>query len=208
MRYLAGPKLLMRELQSDQNLPNYEGINIHSTSRNAWDFDEISSYLKYALCQIELDRQAGITDRFDHDGEISKGLMPDVWKPLREMTENLLPHLHFHEIDVSDRDHIRCLWDVHGKGIQVDIDDLSSGEKAIIQLFFPLIENRIQSRIEQSKAANKSAPANQVSEQVCVLMDEPELHLHPNLVLSQTPSQFRYVKRNLHLRMCAGRWIA
>ena len=181
MRFLAGKKILMRELQSDQNLPNYEGINIHSTSRNAWDFDEISSYLKYALCQIELDRQDGITDRFDQDGEISKGSMPDVWKPLREMTENLLPHLHFHEIDVSDRDHIRCLWDVYGKGIQVDIDDLSSGEKAIIQLFFPLIENRIQSRIEQSKTANKSATENQVSEQVCVLMDEPELHLHPNL---------------------------
>ena len=75
MRYLAGHKLLMRKLQSDQNLPNYEGINIHSRSRNAWDFDETSSYLKYALCQIELDRQAGITERFDQDGEIAEGSM-------------------------------------------------------------------------------------------------------------------------------------
>ena len=181
MRYLAGHKLLMRKLQSDQKLPNYEGINIHSRSRNAWDFDETSSYLKYALCQIELDRQAGITERFDQDGEIAEGSMPDVWKPLREMTENLLPHLHFHKIDVSDRDNIRCLWDVHGKNIQVDMDDLSSGEKAIIHLFFPLIENRIQARIEQSKGTNKSADADQVVEQVCVLMDEPDLHLHPNL---------------------------
>ena len=140
-----------------------------------------SSYLKYALCQIELDRQAGVTERFDQDGKITEGSMPDVWKPLREMTENMLPHLHFHKIDVSDRDHVLCLWGVHGKNIQVDIDELSSGEKGIIQLFFPLIENRIQSRIEQSKGTKQSAYANQAAENVCVLMDEPELHLHPNL---------------------------
>lgn len=55
MRYLAGNRLSMRQLQSQQNLPGYEGINIHSSSRSAWDYDETSSYLKYALCQVELD---------------------------------------------------------------------------------------------------------------------------------------------------------
>ena len=77
--------------------------------------------------------------------------MPDIWLPLKEMTENLLPHLYFDKIDVSDRDRIECLWNVHEKNIKVDIDDLSSGEKAIIHLFFPLIEHRIQSLIEISK---------------------------------------------------------
>ena len=74
MRYLSGQKLLMRELQSNPSLPNYEGINIHSSSRSAWDFDETSSYLKYVLCQIELDRQAAITARFDNDSMISHSI--------------------------------------------------------------------------------------------------------------------------------------
>ena len=47
----------MRELQSRQDLPGYEGINIHSRSRSAWDYDETSNYLKYSLCQVELDWQ-------------------------------------------------------------------------------------------------------------------------------------------------------
>ena len=181
MRYLAATKLLMRDLQSIQRLPNYEGINVHSRSRSPWDFDEIGSYLKYALCQIELDWQAALTDRFRKDGKIEEGVMPDVWKPLKEMTENLLPHLHFDKIDVSDRDHIKCLWNVHTKDIQVDIDDLSSGEKAIIHLFFPLIEKRIQALMARSEGSNEGAHPDQLAEQVCVLMDEPELHIHPNL---------------------------
>ena len=181
MRFLSGKKLLMRELQSNPSLPSYEGINIRSQSRSAWDFDETSSYLKYALCQIELDRQAAITARFDNYRMIEKDTMPDIWLPLKEMTENLLPHLYFDKIDVSDRDRIQCLWNLHEKNIKVDIDDLSSGEKAIIHLFFPLIENRIQSLIELSKGAIGSTSVRQSTEQVCVLMDEPELHLHPNL---------------------------
>ena len=107
--------------------------------------------------------------------------MPDVWQPLRAMTENLLPHLHFEKIDVTDRDHVKCLWTVHGKNIRVDIDDLSSGEKAIIQLFFPLIENRIQARIDQAAHSAGDEADHRATEQVCVLLDEPELHLHPNL---------------------------
>ena len=47
--------------------------------------------------------------------------------------------------------------------------------------FFPLIENRIQSLIELSKGEIGSTSVRQSTEQVCVLMDEPELHLHPNL---------------------------
>ena len=181
MRYLAGDRLLMRDLQANNRLPSYEGITIHSRARSAWDFDETSSYLKYAMCQIELDRQAAITERFDKKGMIEKDSMPDIWMPLKGMTENLLPHLHFDKIDVSDRDHIKCLWNVHANNIQVDIDDLSSGEKAIIHLFFPLIENRIQTLITQSKDVSENTPQDQSVERVCVLMDEPELHLHPNL---------------------------
>ncbi|MDH3746950.1 MAG: AAA family ATPase [Gammaproteobacteria bacterium] len=162
-------------------MPNFEGIALKSRARSATDYDEASSYLKYSLCQIELDRQTAITERFDREGKIKKGTMPDIWKPLREMTHNLMPHLRFHKIDVTNRDQVQCLWEVHTKAIHVDIDELSSGEKAVIQLFFPLIENRILARIERSKGGDVEDAQTPQSEEVCVLMDEPELHLHPNL---------------------------
>ncbi len=178
MRYAAGERLSMRELQSRQDLPNHEGIKIHSYSRSAWDYDETSNYLKYSLCQVELNRRDAFFERYEkHPGAM--GPMPDVWKPLRELTENLLPHLRFERIDNSDRRNIKCLWNVHAKNIQVDIDDLSSGEKAIIQLFFPIIENRVQVLIDQGSDADNGG--RDATEPVCVLMDEPELHLHPNL---------------------------
>ena len=181
LRYLSGDRLSMRKVHTDRKLRSYEGISIHSTSRSAWDLDETGSYLKYAMCQIELDRQSALTQRFDRDGEINRHSIPDVWRPLRDMCASLLPHLTFEAIDTTDRDHVRCLWNVHSAGTKVDIDDLSSGEKAIVQLFFPLIEHRIQALIELSKGREHEEDAPSLDAELCVLLDEPELHLHPNL---------------------------
>ena len=161
MRFLHQNKVSMRQIQSGTNLPSFEGVNIHSRSRSAWDFDETSSYLKFALCQIELDRQTALAERFDKDGEIVRGAMPDIWKPLKEMTANLLPHLHFEKIDVTNRDQVQCLWNVHRKNIRVDIDDLSSGEKAIIQLFFPSPSSkspRQDSRLSPKSRGSRTCP--------------------------------------------------
>jgi hypothetical protein len=59
--------------------------------------------------------------------------------------------------------------------IDLVIDDLSSGEKAVIQLFLPFIE----SQIEQVLAASIGTPAPEVLP--TAIIDEPELHLHPSL---------------------------
>ncbi|MCR4346937.1 MAG: ATP-binding protein [Sulfuricaulis sp.] len=152
-------------------------MNIPSRERDAWNFDEAQSFLKYSLCQIEIDRQAAIADRFDTTGAVLKADMPDVWAPLRELTHNLLPHLQFHRIDLTNRDQIKCLWHVHSKDVLVDIDDLSSGEKAIIQMFVPLIEHQVNRHLASMRGAGEVAALGPVA----VLMDEPELHLHPNL---------------------------
>lgn len=59
----------------------------------------------------------------------------------------------------------------------MDFDELSSGEKSIIQMFYPLIERGLRDSIEQIKADEHA----QGHPQRCVLIDEPELHLHPVL---------------------------
>ena len=159
------------------NFPGYEGIHGTSTDRNPWDFDDAASYLKYSLCQIELDRREAIAARYDDKNEIAKDSLPDLWKPLRELTQNLLPHLNFLKIDTSNRERVQCLWSVHGTKASIDIDDLSSGEKSIIQLFFPMVEHRVQEILRRVRGEED----NSTQRNFCALIDEPELHLHPNL---------------------------
>lgn len=177
MRFLGQQRIEMGSLLSASNLPGFEGMHLSSNDRDAWNFDEAQSFLKYSLCQIELERQNAITSRFDETGSVRREDMPDVWAPLRELAHNLLPHLQFHQIDLANRDQIRCLWNVHNKDIQVDIDDLSSGEKAIIQLFFPLVEHLVNQNLAKIRGADAAPQPGSVA----VLMDEPELHLHPSL---------------------------
>ncbi len=177
MRFLGQQRIEMGSVLSANNLPGFEGMHFPSTDRDAWNFDEAQSFLKYSLCQIELERQNAITSRFDEAGSVRREDMPDVWAPLRELAHNLLPHLRFHRIDLTNRDQVQCLWNVHSKDTPVDIDDLSSGEKAIIQLFFPLVEHRVNQNLAKMRGTEAAPQPGAVT----VLMDEPELHLHPNL---------------------------
>lgn len=177
MRFLGQQRIEMSSLLSSANLPGFEGMHMPSNIRDAWNFDEAQSFLKYSLCQIELERQNAIASRFDETGAVNRADMPDVWAPLRELAHNLLPHLNFHRIDLTNRDQIKCLWNVHNKDVQVDIDDLSSGEKAVIQLFFPLVEHRVNQNLAKMRGTELTSSQGSVA----VLMDEPELHLHPNL---------------------------
>jgi hypothetical protein len=177
MRFLSQARIEMSSLLAMSSLPGFEGLAMPSNDRDAWNFDEVQSFLKYSLCQIELERQNAIANRFDSTGSLNKAEMPDIWAPLKELAHNLLPHLRFQRIDLTNRDQVRCLWNVHSKDVLVDMDDLSSGEKAVIQLFFPLIEHRINENLAKMRGADALSSAGSVA----VLMDEPELHLHPNL---------------------------
>lgn len=171
-------QLDMSTLLSTTDLPGFDGIDVPNRKRDAWNFDEASSYLKYSLCQIELDRQTALANRFDREGKISKDDISEVWGPLRKLTNNLLPHMEFDKIDVTNRDQVQCFFRVHSKGITVDIDDLSSGEKAVVQLFYPLVEHQVKENIKKIVTPEATA---EVSKSIAVLIDEPELHLHPNL---------------------------
>jgi hypothetical protein len=148
-----------------------------STGRDPWDVDDASTYLKPVLCQVERERKEAVAYRYDRDGEIAHGSLGDPWKPLRDLTRHLLPHLAFAGIDSTTSGRVTCLWQVHATETIVDFDDLSSGEKSIIQMFYPLIENEIKSLVAEIREDGEP----QDRAEVCVLIDEPELHLHPNL---------------------------
>ncbi len=178
-RYITNQTISLEAILASQSLPGYEGINQTGGPRDAWNFDESLSYVKHSLCQIEIDRQQAISTRYDRDQEIPKGTFPDPWAPLRELTTNLLPHLSFLRIDTANRNEVKCLWKVHSKPDAIDLDDLSSGEKSVVQMLFPLVEHRIRALLADMRGEAQAAER----EEVCVLIDEPELHLHPNLQL-------------------------
>lgn len=178
-RHLLAPSISFESLLSSPQIQGFEGIRIFDGVRDPWGYDDSANYLKHALCQIEVDRKQAITARVDRDGGIVVGTLIDPWKPLRELTQNLLPHLHFAKIDSTNRDQVSVLWRVHGLETLVDLDDLSSGEKSIIQIFYPLVEREVKALVKGIDAVQQTVERPDF----CVLIDEPELHLHPNLQL-------------------------
>jgi putative AbiEii toxin of type IV toxin-antitoxin system len=176
-RHLMTQTLSYENILSSQNVSGFEGIRLFDGTRDPWGYDESANFLKHTLCQIEVERLQAIGARVDRYGEIPKGSLVDPWKPLRELTSNLLPHMSFERIDGTNRDQVRVLFRVHRLDTLVDLDDLSSGEKSIVQMFYPLVERDIKALVKEIEAG----PPSQDRPESCVLIDEPELHLHPNL---------------------------
>ncbi len=176
-RHLISRTLVFEEMLARDDAPGFDGVALVSGARDPWSNDDSANYIKHSLCQIEVERQQAISARFDRDGQIAQGSLADPWMPLRELSHNLLPHLAFARIDNANRDAIRCLWNVHQKNVEVDYDDLSSGEKSIIQMFYPLVEHRVRALLEEIRTGAQAADRPPI----CILIDEPELHLHPNL---------------------------
>jgi len=109
-------------------IPGFEGLGVPDPHRRPDTTDEAPGFIKYILAQIETRRQNAIVSEIDRNNlKYPQGYAPDVYKPLKNMIETLLPHLHFVGIDQKNRDNVRCLLRAEGVQEPIDIDDLSSG---------------------------------------------------------------------------------
>jgi len=70
-RHLHVP-IEMEDLLARPDTPGFEGINLFGGARDPWSYDDTANYLKHGLCQIEMQRSAAITARFDRDGEVAR----------------------------------------------------------------------------------------------------------------------------------------
>jgi hypothetical protein len=142
--------------------------------------DESYSFVKYSIAKLGFRRQARVAQEFDQrGGMIPANTIPDVFEPLRELTRYLLPHLRFELVDTHNEQDYRVLFrrtDGDERDV-IDIDDLSSGEKAIISLFLPFLESQIEELILGAEGSPEPALTT-------ALIDEPDLHLHPSLQVS------------------------
>lgn len=136
--------------------------------------DDVQSLVKVAILQLELRRQRAITARVDA-GERGQTLDFDAYEPLRRYVTSLLPHLRFLRVDtINDNDQRVLFQKLDAESLlELELDDLSSGEKAVVGLMFPFIEGQADRIMSGRPAAATVTPT--------VLIDEPELHLHPAL---------------------------
>jgi energy-coupling factor transporter ATP-binding protein EcfA2 len=189
-RWLGGASIrwLYDLLSGGGDVSGYEGLSFPNSSRTPENVDEAGSTIKHTLGKIENRRQAILARVVDkktaEKAQLDAGSLPDIYEPLKKLTRYLLPHLTFSRIDFENEDNIRCLWRRSDAQIalELDIDDLSSGEKSIVVLFLSLLEEQIRERLQQLEnlvTQGHTAPIN--SEHRVVLIDEPEQHLHPDL---------------------------
>ena len=188
-RWLGGVmKSLLELLSSGGEISGYEGLNFQNSNRTPDNVDEAGSTIKHTLGKIENRRQAVLAEIVDRHKKNGAGLdlmsLPDIYEPLQTLTKYLLPHLMFNKIDFTNEDNVQCLWSRtdQRRSVPLDIDDLSSGEKSIVILFLPLIEDQIRDQLKLLENIGKALDqAVTTVEDRVFLIDEPEQHLHPDL---------------------------
>lgn len=187
-RWLGGGMRWLADLLVGGDVSGYEGLNFHNSTRTPDNVDEVGSTIKHTLGRIENRRQSALAKLVDsrrkQNSALDVSAIRDVYEPLRLLTLYLLPHLEFDRVDFGNEDDIKCLWkrkDLNAQS-EIDIDDLSSGEKSIIVLFLPLLEDQIRERLDQLQELGSSqvVPVAAKEDRV-VLIDEAEQHLHPDL---------------------------
>ena len=185
-RWLGGALRPLADVFADQSVGGFEGLQIPFPSRAPDNVDEAGSVLKFTLGRLENRREtalARLVDRHSAEGEdVKTAELPDIFEPIRRLTSRLLPHLAFQRIDFANEDNIRCVF-TRTDAVQtsdLDLDDLSSGEKAIFILFLPMIEAEITAKLSTLTGDTAQTDAALAADRV-FLIDETEQHLHPEL---------------------------
>lgn len=158
------------------NFQIFSGLSRHSSGG-----DDAQAYVKASIISIRNKQQQLLRREWRaQGGQISQGSVPDLFGPFSELITTLLPHLEWLGVNDANSNDIRCEFRnaATERGAAFDIDELSSGEKAAIALFLPFIERAVK----VLSGERTQAPGNIVP--VTVLLDEPELHLHPLLQLN------------------------
>jgi len=178
--YLWGPDVSWMKTIEGSTVGGIQGLNTRGLSR--YDvLDEAPGTIKHIIGQIEMRRIQLIAKIFDKKGSADTENVPDIHKPLRELINFFLPHLQFSRIDLTARDEAKILFKhLHqftpDGNLEIDIYDLSSGEREIMTLFLNFVEQHINEELAEYEGTTVDS-----SPDLTIIIDTPELHLHPFL---------------------------
>lgn len=170
-------------LESD-NLPSFQYAVPHGmqglqgTHRDSGSADDAPAFVKTSLGRLRDRQQSLVTIAWEtNGGQVPVGQVPDLFKPFERLISGLLPHLEWEGVDDSDPNNIQVRFRPSGRSAPVfDIDQLSSEEKAAIALLLPLVERQADQLVTPATTDPGVVP-------LTMLLDEPEIHLHPLLQL-------------------------
>ncbi|HEX7297638.1 MAG TPA: AAA family ATPase [Solirubrobacteraceae bacterium] len=153
------------------------GLQYVSTGqlRDPGGLDESFSFVKAGITRLELRQQRLVRETWEQQGQrLSPGDVPDLLAPLRRLVRALLPHLEVQWVDVTEDSNVKVLFRrIDGPSdAVVEIDDLSSGEKSVVGLMLPFVED------EADRSTERTVDAATIP---TMIIDEPETHLHPTL---------------------------
>lgn len=171
-------------LLSSDTLPHFQYVipngmqGMQGALRESGSAEDAPAFVKTSLGRLRDRQQALVTSTWEaNGGQVPAGVVPNLFAPFEELVSSLLPHLAFAGVDDSDPNNIQVTFRPAGHTWPVfDIDQLSSGEKAAIALLLPLVERQSEQMVAPVVLDGGVVP-------LTMLLDEPEIHLHPLLQL-------------------------
>lgn len=144
-------------------------------ARDPGGHDESFSFVKAGITRLELRQQRLVRETWERqEHQVNPGDVPDLLAPLRRLVRVLLPHLDVQRVDLTEESNVRVLFQrVDGPShAVVEVDELSSGEKSVVGLMLPFVEDEAD-RLTGETPIETAIPT--------MIIDEPETHLHPTL---------------------------
>lgn len=156
--------------QSNQ-LPTYLR-NGTERSRLSPDFGSYFE-VKNKIIRYETEYSEAIATVYKKKHEVPKDYVPDIYQPLRDLIEYLLPGIKFHSVKLEG-EYYQVLF-LNKSGELVEYDYLSSGEKDILSMLFTIVEKQVENLLAKVKEEKPK------QDDLVILIDSPEANLHPNL---------------------------
>jgi predicted ATPase len=149
------------------------GRQIYQGSRDLWSDDDSKQMVKPLLAKLKNVWKDYVANQIAECGfTTTERTWPDPKSPVSAFTDQMFNELRY--VDTAEEgEQTKVLFYSVNRSDQppVDIDDLSSGEKAIFSIFLPVIEEDFRRQLGHARR------------ELALIVDEVENHLHPSLQL-------------------------
>jgi predicted ATPase len=152
---------------------NKFGRQIYQNVRDLWSDDDSKQMVKPLLAKLKNRWKDYVTTFITQSGyETEPRRWPNPKSALAAFTEQMFDELQYVDT-MEEGEHTKVLFYSVNRPDHppVDIDDLSSGEKAIFSIFLPVIEEDFRRQMGEDRR------------ELTLIVDEVENHLHPSLQL-------------------------
>ncbi len=132
--------------------------------------------VKVKLTSFDNEFNRIVTETYKKNREIARDSIPEIYTPFKKAISTLLPGIRFKDVIING-DHYQINF-INKSNDIVEFDSLSSGEKDLIAMTFPVVEIQMNTIIQNLKGI----PAKQNN--LLLLLDSPETHLHSSLQIN------------------------